>query len=95
MTPPLKRFILVYLAVQLAIIVIFLAVLSPWLKNQLIGQAETRLVNLAETFAEHLRQGNQKLDSPEALRSLRPMAERTGLELVLFDKDSNRGRGWC
>jgi two-component system phosphate regulon sensor histidine kinase PhoR len=94
MTPPLKRFILVYLAVQLAIIVIFLAVLSPWLKNQLIGQAETRLVNLAETFAEHLRQGNQKLDSPEALRSLRPMAERTGLELVLFDKDSSPLGSW-
>jgi len=94
MTSPLKRFILVYLALQLAIIMIFLAVLSPWLKNQLIGQAETRLVNLAETYAEHLRQGNQRLDAPEALRSLIPMAERTGLELVLFDKDSNRLGSW-
>ncbi|MFM7116097.1 MAG: hypothetical protein ACKO0N_05630, partial [Planctomycetota bacterium] len=94
MTRPLKRFLLVYLAVQLAIIILFLAVLSPWLKNQLVGQAETRLVNLAETFAEHLRQGDQKLDSPAALSSLRPMAERVGLELVLFDKDSNPLGSW-
>lgn len=94
MTRPLKRFILVYLGLQLGIVVAFLSVLSPWLHNQLIKQVETRLEILAETMGEHLRQANCRLDSPAALESLRPMAERSGAELSLFDRDSNLLTTW-
>ena len=78
MTRPLKRFILVYLALQLGIIVTFLTVLSPWLHTQLIRQVETRLEVLAETMGEHLRQANYRLNSPDAIISLRPMVDRAG-----------------
>lgn len=94
MTRPLKRFILVYLALQLGIILIFLSVLSPWLHNQLIKQVETRLEILAATMGEHLRQSNIRLSAPAALESLRPMAERSGAELALFDRDSNLLATW-
>jgi two-component system phosphate regulon sensor histidine kinase PhoR len=94
MTRPLKRFILVYLGLQLGIIVAFLSVLSPWLHNQLIKQVETRLEILAETMGEHLRQKNCRLNSPDAIASLRPMVERSGAELSLFDRDSNLLASW-
>lgn len=94
MTRPLRRFILVYLGLQLAIIIAFLTVLSPWLKKQLITQVETRLANVASTMAEHLRQSELPITAPKALESLRPMAASTGLELVLFDRDSNPIGTW-
>ncbi|MFN9752718.1 MAG: ATP-binding protein [Planctomycetota bacterium] len=94
MTRPLKRFILVYLALQLGIIVTFLTVLSPWLHTQLIKQVETRLEVLAETMGEHLRQANYRLNSPDAIISLRPMVDRAGAELSLFDRDSNLLASW-
>ena len=89
MTGSLRRFVFAYIILHLLAVLVFLLVISPWLRNQLVNQTQLRMLSIATVIREHIRLSGATLAQAGLIDQLRPMVDGANVDLSLIDIDGN------
>lgn len=80
----LQRFLLVYLLLHVAGVLLFLLVVSPWFSRQLREQVQQRLEAVAVPVQQFLANSNPTLDQPQIHQQLSQISRQMQLRITLI-----------